>query len=299
MRICKGKKAVVCQIPTTYRCFFTFLQQKGTVKMTLSNLKEYAHFTDTQAMDDATRNHIDAHSKELNKTDKAILESIRLHSVSQCATKLLVKTIADEVGKSKLTVRRSLSKLVRLNIIDRISTYRPINVGQGASILLIRPFISQNDTPEMTPREVAGKPIVPTVERGEIEGVSSSFITNKPKPIQSFHDTYASQPSLYNRFKSILSNSTGDQSVASRLFGIYKAQSIKLMKFEIHKDQGELFEDLAIQALRITTQATKNKKIKSVTGYYDGVLRELISKTLFGDLFKEFSVEPDFKICTH
>ena len=236
MRICKGKKAVVCQITTTYRCFFTFLQQKGTVKMTLSNLKKYAHFTDTQAMDDATRHHIDAHSKELNKTDKAILESIRLHSVSQCATKLLVKTIADEVGKSKLTVRRSLSKLVRLNIIDRISTYRPINVGQGASILVIRPFISQNDTPEMTPREVVEKPTAPTVEKVEIEGVSSSFITNKPK--QSFHDTYASQPSLYNRFKSILSNSTGDQSIASRLFGIYKAQSIKLMKFEDHKDQG-------------------------------------------------------------
>jgi len=265
--------------------------------MTLSNLKKYAHFTDTKAMDDATRHHIDAHSKELNKTDKAILESIRLHSVSQCATKLLVKTIADEVGKSKLTVRRSLSKLVRLNIIDRISTYRPINVGQGASILVIRPFISQNDTPEMTPREVVEKPTVPTVEKVEIEGVSSSFITNKPK--QSFHDTYASQPSLYNRFKSILSNSTGDQSIASRLFGIYKAQSIKLMKFEVHKDQGELFEDLAIQALQITTQATKKKKIKSLTGYYDGVLRELISKTLFGDVFKEYSVEPDFKLCTH
>lgn len=260
MRICKGKKAVVCQIPTTYRCFFTFLQQKGTVKMTLSNLKEYAHFTDTQAMDDATRNHIDAHSKELNKTDKAILESIRLHSVSQCATKLLVKTIADGVGKSKLTVRRSLSKLVRLNIIDRISTYRPINVGQGASILLIRPFISQNDTPEMTPREVVEKPTVPTVKRVEIEAVSSSFITKNPKPIQSFHDTFAPQQSLYNRFKSILSNSTGDIALASKLFGIYKAQTIRMQRFDIHADKGELFEVLAIQALQITTQATKKKK---------------------------------------
>lgn len=297
MRICKGKKAVVCQIPTTYRCFFTFLQQKGTVKMTLSNLEKYAHFTDTQAMDDATRNHIDAHSKELNKTDKAILESIRLHSVSQCATKLLVKTIADEVGKSKLTVRRSLSKLVRLNIIDRISTYRPINVGQGASILSIRPFISQNDTPEMTPREVVEKPTVPTVEKVKKEGVSSSFITNKPK--QSLHDTFQSEPSLYNRFKSILSNTINDTAPASKLFGIYKAQSIKLQRFDHLKNEQETFDTLAIQALQITTQATKKKKIKSLTGYYDGVLRELISKTLFGDVFKEFSVKPDFKLCTH
>jgi DNA-binding Lrp family transcriptional regulator len=265
--------------------------------MTLSNLKKYAHFTDTQAMDEATRNHIDAHSKALNKTDRAILESIRLHSVSQCATKLLVKTLADAVGKSTLTVRRSLSKLVRLNIIDRIATYRPINVGQGASILLIKPFISQNDTPEMTPREVVENPTVPTIEEVKKEGVSSSFITKGLKP--SLHDTYASQPSLYNRFKSILSTTTGDTGLASKLFGVYKAQSIRMQRFEIHADKGELFEILAIQALQITTQATKRKKIKSVTGYYDGVLRELINKSLFADIFKEFSVEPDFKLCTH
>lgn len=265
--------------------------------MTLLNLKKYAHFTDTKAMDEATRNHIDAHSKALNKTDRAILESIRLHSVSQCATKLLVKTIADEIGKSKLTVRRSLSKLVRLNIIDRIATYRPINVGQGASILLIKPFISQNDTPEMTPREVLENPTVPTIEEAKKEGVSSSFITKGLNP--SLHDTYASQTSLYNRFKSILSTTIGDTGVASKLFGIYKAQSIRMQRFEVHADKGELFEVLAIQALQITTQATKRKKIKSMTGYYDGVLRELISKTLFGDIFKEYSVEPDFKLCTH
>jgi len=265
--------------------------------MTLSNLKKYAHFTDTQAMDDATRNHIDAHSKDLNKTDKAILESIRLHSVSQCATKLLVKTIADGVGKSKLTVRRSLSKLVRLNIIDRISTYRPINVGQGASILSIRPFISQNDTPEMTPREVVEKPTVPTVEKVEKEGVSSSFITNKPK--QSLHDTFQSEPSLYNRFKSILSNTINDTAPASKLFGIYKAQSIKLQRFDHLKNEQETFDTLAIQALQITTQATKKKKIKSLTGYYDGVLRELISKALFSNAFMDYDVEPDFKLCTH
>ena len=59
-----------------------------------------------------------------------------------------------------------------------------------------------------------------------------------------------------------------------------------MLKFSIHEDKGELFEQLAMQALHIAVQATKQKKIRNLPGYFSGVLRELIGKALFSEIFK-------------
>ena len=63
-----------------------------------------------------------------------------------------------------------------------------------------------------------------------------------------------------------------------------------MLKFSIHEDKKELFEDLAIQALHVSVQATKQKDIRNLPGYFNGVLRELIDKALFGEIFKEYDV---------
>ena len=88
--------------------------------------------------------------------------------------------------------------------------------------------------------------------------------------------------------KSLLSTTLGDISWARRLFGVYRAQSIRMLKFSIYADKAELFEELAIQALHITVQTTKRKNIRNIPGYFDGVLRELIDKALFDEIFKEY-----------
>jgi hypothetical protein len=43
-----------------------------------------------------------------------------------------------------------------------------------------------------------------------------------------------------------------------------------------------------MQALRISVQTTKLKKIWNLPGYYSGVLRELIDKALFSDAFMDY-----------
>ena len=60
------------------------------------------------------------------------------------------------------------------------------------------------------------------------------------------------------------------------------------MKFSIHADKEELFEELSIQAITIRFQ---NK-----IGYYDGVLRGLIDKAVFGDAFMDCNVPVDIVI---
>lgn len=270
--------------------------EMGRYYMTnLTNIDTHAKFKTVAEMDAAANSHIYANWNDLNETDRKVLDTIRRYSSIYRAAKIKVATIAELIGKSEITVRRATAKLERLGIIERIKTKRPINVGQGANIYVILPY---DDKAEMKAPEEVAKPTESKSEHRYSESDPLSF-NFKPKPKPLLHNTFQFEPSLYNRFKSILSNSTGDTSIASRLFGIYRAHSIRYMRFDIHAGQGELFEDLAMQALHITTQATKRKKLRNLTGYYDGVLRKLIDKALFSDAFMDYDVEPDFRICTH
>ncbi len=63
-----------------------------------------------------------------------------------------------------------------------------------------------------------------------------------------------------------------------------------MMKFSIHEHQGDLFEQLAMQALHIAVQATKRKTVRNIAGYFDGVFRNLIDKALFDYIFMEYDV---------
>jgi len=189
------------------------------------------------------------------------------------------KKIAEDLGISQRTVIRACNALEEFGIIVQHETKRHDGDRRRSTNAIV--FVAI---------KAAKKPDVST----NCHDVYTPL--NTPKPKQLLHNTFQVEPSLYNRFKALLSNTTGDTSIASRLFGIYRAQSIKLMRFDHLTGQSELFEDLAMQALRITTQATKRKNVRSLTGYFDGVLRELIDKALFSNSFKEFDVEPFFNV---
>ena len=90
--------------------------------------------------------------------------------------------------------------------------------------------------------------------------------------------------------KTLLSSTIGDNKLARNFYGIYRHQSMQMLKFSIHKDKGELFEQLAMQALRIAVQTTKQKKVRNLPGYYSGVFRELIGKALFSEAFMDYDV---------
>ena len=92
--------------------------------------------------------------------------------------------------------------------------------------------------------------------------------------------------------KSLLSF-TGDFSKAREFFGIHKALSGQMLKFDIHKGKEELFEDLAYKAMHIAVMATKKKEIRNLPGFFSGVLRNVICDALFKDIYQEYSVSVD------
>ncbi len=109
----------------------------------------------------------------------------------------------------------------------------------------------------MNSREDAEKPAATDSQPAnpETEALSSKSITTKDTNTTS--PTEQLSTTLYGRMKSLLSATIGETSVTRKIFGVYRQQSTKMLKFNIHADKGELFEQLALQALHIAVQATK------------------------------------------
>ncbi|WP_342506945.1 helix-turn-helix domain-containing protein [Sporosarcina sp. FSL K6-2383] len=235
-------------------------------------LKDYAHFTNKDEMDEAARRHVIANWNEMNDTDRAVLDLIRRYSVKYGAAHLKHDTMAEVIGKSNVTIRRAIRKLESLDIIERIHYIRPVMNGLGANIYTILPF---NDQSTLTTPPTVDEP-----SDSETEDVvpKSEAFSSKSKNIKSLTltDTYPAEPTLppttlFGRMKELLSTTIGDNSsLARQLFGIYRALSLRMLKFSIHEHQGELFEQLAMQALHISIQATKRKEIRNIPGYFDG-----------------------------
>ncbi len=250
-------------------------------------LTEYAYFTNKQDLDMTARQHVLAHWNAMNHTERAVLDMIRRYSVKYGAAHLKHETIEKAIKKSNATVRRAIRKLEQLDIIERIHYIRPVMSGLGANIYVIKPY---NDQSKMNSPEEAEKPTVSMKEpaNSAIEASLSKAISSKD--IKRTSPPEVLPTTLFGKMKSFLSSTIGESKLARNLFGIYRHQSQQMLKFSIHEDKVDLFEHLAMQALRISIQTTKLKKVRNLPGYYSGVLRELISKGLFSDAFMDYDV---------
>ncbi|MEK5071440.1 helix-turn-helix domain-containing protein [Sporosarcina sp. FSL K6-1508] len=250
-------------------------------------LTEHAHFTNTNDLDEATLQHAHAHWNSMNQTERAVLDMIRRYSVKYGAAHLKHETIEKAIKKSNATVRRAIRKLEKLEIIERIHFIRPVMSGLGANIYVIKPFHDQSkmNRPEEDENPTDSKP-QPTISQPE--ALLSKAITTKD--LKKTSPAEVLPTTLFSKMKSLLSSTIGESKLARNFYGVYRHQSLQMLKFSIHADKGELFEVLALQALRISVQATKLKKIRNLPGYYSGVLRELIDEALFSEAFMDYDV---------
>jgi DNA-binding Lrp family transcriptional regulator len=223
----------------------------------------------------------------MNRTDRAVLDMIRRYSVKYGAAHLKHETIEKAIKKSNATVRRAIRKLDQLDIIERIHYIRPVMSGLGANIYVIKPY---NDQSKMNSPEEAEKPAgsMPQPANSETEAFLSKAISSKDFKRTSPPEVLPT--TLFGKMKSFLSSTIGVSNLARNIYGVYRHQSLQMLKFSIHEDKGDLLEQLAMQALRISVQTTKLKKVRNLPGYYSGVLRELIGKALFSDAFMDYDV---------
>lgn len=109
-------------------------------------LADYAYFTSKEDINSAVKQHRTINWRTMHQTDRDVLDMIRRDSIRFGAAHLKHDTIANEIGKSNVTVRCSIRKLEKLGIIDRIHYIRPVMSGLGANIYVIKPYTpGEND----------------------------------------------------------------------------------------------------------------------------------------------------------
>ncbi|KXH81937.1 hypothetical protein [Sporosarcina sp. HYO08] len=259
-------------------------------------LKQHARFTTIAEMDTAAEQHILCHWDQMTKSDRRVLDVIRRYSVKYGAAHLKHETIEEAIGVSNVTVRRAIRKLVSLQIIEKVHYIRPVMSGLGANIYIILPF---DDHGKMNDRDEADKPH----DNKENEPISENeAFLSKSKKSKDLNNTSPKESSkystsLFSRMKDLLNTTIGNTKLAREFFGIHKAISSKMLKFDIYKDDKNVFEDLAYRALMITVMATKRKSIRNLPGYFHGVLKQLVDEMYFGDIFMCFDVPVEGFYC--
>lgn len=226
-------------------------------------LIKYAYFTNKFDMDKAASKHRAENWQAMNHTDRTVLDVIRQYSVKFGAAHLKHDTIAKRINKSNATVRRAIRKLIQLNIIEKSHYVRPVMNGLGANIYAIKPF----EEPSAT------------VARAEPEIVIETKEESAPT-------TY------FGRMKAFLAATIGEHQLARNFFGAYRQLTMPMLKFSIHADKHALFEQLGMRAMHIAVQATKQKRIYNLPGYFSGILRELMNDALFSDAFMDYTIPP-------
>lgn len=122
----------------------------------MNYLHEHSTFETVKELNEAVNEHIQRNQYELNETDRSVLLTLSRYSVKyKGVSHLKISTLAEIVGKSDRTIQRSIRKLERLNIVERLEFIRKKSGGHGANIYRILPF---NVGANSSEREDDGKP---------------------------------------------------------------------------------------------------------------------------------------------
>ena len=263
-----------------------YVLQKGELEMNkLQNLKAYSLFSTKRELNKSIYTHID--SNRLNKTDKRLFELISRYSIKYIGVAYLkVSTMADSLNVSTRTIKRSLAKLETLSIIKRVNTFRKVFGGYGANIIQVLPCKAKMS--HRQPSKVSPCPNESKADEIKPEAMKKEKETTSFKATKELKNTY------YIKFKNRINSYINDKHLTSKLYGIYLAQSRQILKFDSMSIYKEQLEQLALQAITITLQATKRIKINNVAGYFNNTLSKLIDNVIYGELYAS-DIMPDFQ----
>ncbi|MDW0112189.1 helix-turn-helix domain-containing protein [Sporosarcina saromensis] len=203
---------------------------------------------------------------QLTKSEKEVLDVLSRYSAKYFGLSYLSKSkIAEMIGISRRTVIRACLKFEQLGFIKQYKLKRAKGDKRQSTNAIVFVDVTPQCHTELSHQEALPK---------APEKTNRLKDNTYPEALQCF----------YSHFKQRIVSMIGkvDQNLISKLFGIYKAQSIKMLRFSIYTDKVSELEALSMQALSITLKATQNKPIRSLTGFYSGVYSRLIERHIIG-----------------
>lgn len=244
----------------------TFLNTEETYKM----LQPFLTKEELNANTKAIRQNF---KDELYGAVREVLDVLHRYAVKYSGVCYLSKSeIAKRIDVSTRTVVRACNKLSDLGIIVQYETKRHRgDRRQSTNAIVFLTQVNMRNYLDVIPECHTEKAPLDTPKKikdlnnktyPQAEVVASSINLEIDKKDQT----------PYQRLKSFVKSFVEDNKLVYKLYGIWLAQTktmISKVDFEI-----------ALKAARYTMHAIKTKNIKSITGYFNGVLNNLINKWL-------------------
>ncbi|WEZ19147.1 helix-turn-helix domain-containing protein [Bacillus subtilis] len=229
-----------------------------------------ASFRSVDELNSAIRTHIYRNKSDLTPAAIEVLKVLSRHAVKTPGVAYLkLATIAELIGKHRVTVIRSIKRLINLGIIRKEIKYRPVSGGNGANMYVILP--AADVTPSVLPRQAAEKP---TETKAEVPKRKDEAVISQSEN-KLLRNTYAA-------FKSAVNTFVSDRKLTSKLYGIYLAHTSCLKGVYA----ADTLQEIGLEAVRQTFIATKRKAIRNLAGYYNGVLDRMLDR-LFAARFDD------------
>ncbi|MEC0319884.1 helix-turn-helix domain-containing protein [Bacillus subtilis] len=223
-----------------------------------------ASFRSVDELNGAIRTHIYRNKSDLTPAAIEVLKVLSRHAVKTPGVAYLkLASIAELIGRHRVTVIRAIKRLVDLGIIRKEIKYRPVSGGNGANMYVILPATKADVTPSVLPRQEAEKP---AETKAETPKWKDEAVISQSK-LKLLRNTYAA-------FKSAVNTFVSDRKLTSKLYGIYLAHTSYLKGVYA---AGTL-QEIGLEAVRQTFIATKRKAIRNLAGYYNGVLDRMLDR---------------------
>lgn len=255
------------------------------------NLNLFVQFRDKKEMDEAVTKFRQTIGYKLNKTDNRILSHMQQYAVRYTGVFYqLVKTMADKLGVSESTVKRTLRKLSLLGIVKRIPTIRKRKGGKGATIFQFQKFtLPKNDPSVLNHCEGSEKPTESKVEgdKNETKPIISSK-QNSLNNINTYNNTANANQNdkkaskdfkdmtLYEKMKHLVAITTNDFTDFKKYCEVVFGNTRKWLKLNSFKEYKEEFERIAYESFKQSIYA-KNVR-KSRVGFLHSTLTKELDK---------------------
>ncbi|MEC1670601.1 MULTISPECIES: helix-turn-helix domain-containing protein [Bacillus subtilis group] len=221
-------------------------------------------FRSVDELNDAIRTHIYRNKSDLTPAAIEVLKVLSRHAVKTLGVAYLkLATIAELIGKHRVTVIRSIKRLINLGIIHKEIKYRPVSGGNGANMYIILPAFKTDVTPSVLPRQAAEKP---TKTKAEVLKRENEAVISQSEN-KLLRNTYAA-------FKSAVNTFVSDRKLTNKLYGIYLAHTSYLKGVYA----ADTLQEIGLEAISQTFIATKRKAIRNLSGYYNGVLDRMLDR---------------------
>jgi hypothetical protein len=226
--------------------------------------KKLQLFSTCEELDASIYKHLKDENNRLTKTMIEVLKLIGRYSVKYIGVSFLSKNkIGELTGKSRRTIIRVCHQLEEFGIIRQYALKRKSDNQQTSNAIVILPHQQkQNVTQE---------------KMQNVTPLSHSSLSIK-KELNTYPEIQPLSPFL--QFQHMCHCFIKDQKLISRMYGIYQAHIVHLKDIYIEKT----LLSIGIEAAKIAFQAVKRKKIRSISGYFNGVLNQLLDRLYFEDM---------------